>query len=260
MCVSKNSHEITRVEQEGQKAKKKQQKARETLFHQTKGLGIPKAPKQPMQLLDDGEELVLQYLTSPSTTTTKWTPSIGRAERVLKATVEQLTTFLKVNVPPKELQLLVVSSMTKLELQRHCLAIATKGTPSPELLHDARLTLCPYTKMTRDALFDLAFKTGLLKAEDEEDEDDPVYDWSKKEVIELLAENRGAIKLNAVRNLWGVGAERQRRSITVECLVALWRGLGPFRFLQEAKHFLHWAWADAQSFNVADQLVERMEW
>lgn len=208
-----------------------------------------------MQAPDD--ELELQYLTSPSTTTITWTPSIGRAERVLKATVEQLTTFLKVNVPPEELRSLAVSSMNKLELQRHCLAIATKGRPSPQLLHAAELALCPYAKMSRDALLDLAFKTETLEAEDE---DDPAYDCTKKELIELLAENRGTNKLNAVRNLWRIEAERQRRSITTECLVALSQGLGPFRFLQEAKHFLHWAWADTQSFRVADELVERMEW
>ena len=197
-----------------------------------------------------------------------WTPSIQRPERVLGATNEQLLTFLRLNTPPDELQQLGCSQMRRLELRRHCFAIATRGLDVVEhavLFEAARVRLSCYAVFSRADLLQIALETGLLDRDDSEDMgwDDPYEDVDddapdRSALLALFGSRDGST--DSLSSTWMEHSESLRRTMTLDCLLALRTSLPHHLFLHQAQCFLDWAKADVWAFSSAAKLEERLRW
>lgn len=199
----------------------------------------------------------------------KWTPSIARPKRVLKASKEQLLTFLSHNTTPEDLPQLGLSQIGQLELRRHCFAIATRGMDVAKhklLFKEARVSLSCYATFSRVDLLQMALEAGILDPDSSEDIGwgDPyenVNDDSpdRNELLALLSGQDGT-SMSSLHSTWTGHSEVLRRTMTEECLLVLRTSLPHHLFLNQAQCFLDWAKADIWAFSSAAKLEERLGW
>jgi superfamily II DNA or RNA helicase len=167
----------------------------------------------------------------------KWTTSLASVEAYETATKDELISFLRENATQEDRKLLSFSTMTLLQVRRHVAALL--GTSS---------CLSPYEEFSKEKLVFMA-----LHQEVKASEIDACV--TKRELIDFLCKR--IIKPLHITEK----TENVRQHHTSLCLNTLQRVLGPFRFVEEAKHFLGWAFADGAGHKDGGKLLmKRMSW
>jgi superfamily II DNA or RNA helicase len=214
--------------------------------------GAPPSPKK-KEVADDESEarvFVFSYLRAGHAMVR--TPTIVDVKTVCSADQKELVTFVTVNCTLQDRAKLNLSSMTKADLLRHALAIATSS--SSKIAPVAQLHLTPYSTCSDEDLLMLLVERRLILSTKS-----AKVKMSRDQMLRLVA-SRSSISQHDAIVVTSVESEKCRRAVTERCLLVIQEHFEDARYEEECKRFLDWAKRDTLAHKDAAMLLNRIQW
>jgi superfamily II DNA or RNA helicase len=181
------------------------------------------------------------------------TPTVFDVSTVCSADQKELVNFITVNCTLQDRGKLNLSSMTKVDLLRHALAIASRTTKKLAVLAQLRLT--PYASCSDEDLMIMLVERRLLPPSNVKSK----IKLSRDQLLWLVASKSSTLQHQPVL-VNCAESEKCRRAVTERCLSAIQGCFEGARFEEECKRFLDWAKRDGLAHRDAAMLLNRIQW
>ena len=182
------------------------------------------------------------------------TPTVLDAKTVCSAEhKKELVNFILVNCTLQDRGKLNLSSMTKVDLLRHALAIATTQSTKTGSV-SAQLCLTPYASCSDEDLLMMAVERSLLPSTMKNK-----IKLSRDQLLWLVASKSSTLQHQPVL-VNCMESEKCRRTVTERCLRVIQECFEGARFEEECKRFLDWAKRDCLAHRDAAILLNRIQW
>ncbi len=191
------------------------------------------------------------------------TPAIFDGKSVCCADQKELVTFITVNCTLQDRGKLNLSSMSKVDLLRHALAIATTSAAaaagSKKVSIATQLCLTPYASCSIDELLMMAVERHLLPPSTSTTGSKNKVKLSRDQLLLLVASRSTPLQHQPII-VNSLESEKCRRAVTERCLGVIQERFEWARYEEECKRFLDWAKRDALAHKDAAMLLNRIKW